>query len=397
MAKNVIIIGQGYTGRLSIARSVAEAGCEVTLIVILSASASEKCPSKPLDARSRYVKHCFFCRNHDERGLIDLLLSSCVRPGDKPVLIPDSDFAAAAIDRNLNRLQLHFHCPHIGHQSGMVVGWMDKVRQKELAQACDLPVAPFRVIDLMTDKPLPREGLSFPCFVKPLVSADCGKRGLGRCNDWKELSEHLELMRLSGGQMALVEKFIEISKEYATLGFSDGTHVCIPGLLELLCIAHGRHFGVAIQGRVFPVAGYEELVEKFEDFIRRIGFVGLFDIDFYQAGETIYFGELNLRFGGSGYAFTRMGANLPAMFVSYCYGEPVTVNNAICAEAVYVNERMGFDDWQSGYMSAKDLKSMIKSADIRFLKNDADPAPYQAFRRSFLRARLMKALKKWIR
>ena len=395
MVKRVIIIGQGYTGRLSIARSVAEIGCEMTLIVITPGSAPAKHYHKPVDARSKYVKHYYFTPNHNDNALIDLLLRSCKCVDSKPVIIPDSDFAAAAVDRHLDRLEPYFHCPHIGHQPGAVLAWMDKIRQKALAKECGLTVAPYSVADLSSADPSLAEGISFPCFVKPLVSAECGKRGIGRCNDRKELSEHLKLMHASGGRKVLIEEYREISAEYATLGFSDGDHVIIPGLLELLRIAHGSHFGVAIQGKVFPVTGYEDLVSQFEAFVRTIGFVGLFDIDFYQSGGVFYFGELNLRFGGSGYAFTRMGANLPALFVNHCYGEALPFVSPIRSEAIYVNERMGFDDWQSDYISGKALKGLTKKADILFLKNDTDPAPYRAFRRSFPRARLMKTLKKW--
>ena len=56
MAQKVVIIGQGYTGRLSIVRSVAEMDCEITLIALLSPSEYiKKRRKKPLDAYSKYV------------------------------------------------------------------------------------------------------------------------------------------------------------------------------------------------------------------------------------------------------------------------------------------------------------------------------------------------------
>ena len=203
-------------------------------------------------------------------------------------------------------------------------------------------------------------------------------------------------MRNGGGRQALIEEYKEIASEYATLGFSDGRSVVIPGLLELLKTGHGGHFGVAVQGRVFPIDGYESLVVKFKEFVSRIGFVGLFDIDFYQSGNEFFFGELNLRFGGSGYAFTRKGANLPAMFVSYFQGEEYPEFQPITSDAVYFNERMAIDDWYNGYISLSEYKEMRKGSDICFIEDDTDPKPCSAFQRMFRKMRVLKQIRKWI-
>ena len=74
----------------------------------------------------------------------------------------------------------------------------------------------------------------------------------------------------------------EIEREYATLGFSDGDEVVIPGILELLHVGHGTHFGVAVQGAVSPInEEFVSLVEQFKTLVKQIGFVGVFDIDFF--------------------------------------------------------------------------------------------------------------------
>ena len=395
--KRVIIIGQGYSGRLSIVRSVAVLGCDITLIAIVP---NADHPQKPLDAYSRYVSRCFFCRNHDEKALVDLLLNKCKgeREDEKAVIIPDNDFAASVVDRYLKEIEPFFHCPHIEHLPGEVSRWMDKVQQKRLAREVGLQVANSVMIDLAQIDTETLALISYPCFVKPLMSSDCGKVGIGRCDNQNELESHLDLMRKAGTSRALVEEYKDIEREYATLGFSDGNHVFIPGLLQLLRIAHGSHTGVAIQGKAFPITGNENLVEKFEAFIKRTGFVGIFDIDYYTSGGVYYFGELNLRFGGSGYVFTRMGANLPAIFVNYCYGDDYNMYmRMIETESIYVNERMALDDWSRGYLTMDEMTRISRCADVHFVKDPDDKVPYRMFYITLLKLRLNKSIHRWLR
>lgn len=395
--ENAIIIGQGYTGRLGIARSVAMAGCDVTLIIIVP-QLTRKYMRKPVDAYSKYVKKYYFTPNHDDQALVNLLLDRCKAPDHKPLIIPDSDFSEAAVDRNLELLEEYFVCPHIAHTAGAAVLWMDKTRQKALAKEVGLNVANSTVVNLAEDSFHLPESIVFPCFSKPLMSEECGKIGLGRCESEEELRDHLALMKKGGAKLALVEDFKKIDAEYALVGFSDGTNIHIPGLLELLRVSHGYHLGVAVQGRIFPNACYEELVIKFKEFIRRIGFVGLFDIDFYRSGGVFFFGEMNLRFGGSGYAYTKMGVNLPAIMVD-CMRKGIVVEETplVQSEAVYMNERMAVDDWYYGFISLKEYRDLYRESDFSFIRDSEDPCPWRVFQCHYMKLRAYKIVKRWLK
>ena len=196
----------------------------------------------------------------------------------------------------------------------------------------------------------------------------------------------------------MVEEFKNIEKEYAILGFSDGKEVIIPGILEILTLAHGSHFGVAIQGRVSPLLGFEDLIGKFQKYIQSIGFIGIFDIDFYKSDGKIYFGELNLRFGGSGYAYTKMGVNLPAMFVKYMYGESIQqMQKTIQTCATYLHERMLIDEWYLDYISKEEYNKLLNTSDIRFLENIDDPKPSMRYQKTVLLRRIKKKIKNCLR
>ena len=399
MKHKVIVIGQGYTGRLSIIRSVAAMDCEITLIALLAHSEYEaKIKRKPLDAYSKYVSRYLFSENYNESMLIDLLMNQCVDPNNKVFVFPDNDFSAAAIDNHRDVLKNHFYCPNIKDRQGAIEEWMDKVKQKELAKKVGLKVANGVVIEVKDHHFQIPDSITYPCFAKPLLSMVGGKSGLKRCDSQTELMGHIEFMLTKRDDFRiLVEEYIHIEREYATLGFSDGEKVIIPGVLELLHVGHANHFGVALQGRVFPCKGYEKLIDRFKALVLEMGFVGVFDIDFYESGGEYNFCEMNLRFGGSGYSFTKMGVNLPVMMMKSLLGESIEdLNQEVTDSATYFNERMAVDDWYGGFMTKEDLFKYREESVIKFVADEDDPGPQRILEKEYRKKRIKKMIKGWI-
>lgn len=400
--QKVVVIGQGYTGRLSIVRSVAEMGCDITIIALLRHAYYEENLkiTKPLDAYSKYVNKTLYCENYNEKMLVDTLLEQCVDPEQKSFIFPDNDFSAAVVDKHRDELKDHFYIPHIHERAGAVEEWMNKSKQKALASQLGLNVVHAVPLQVRNRSFVIPDSITYPCFAKPLVSLVGGKSGLKRCNDKTKLEKHinnyLDTHRFDDVDF-MIEDFKAIDREYATLGFSDGNEVIIPGLLELLRMGHDNHFGVALQGRVFPVTGYEDVVEKFKKLVKEIGFVGVFDIDFFESGGEFYFCELNLRFGGSGYAFTRSGVNLPVMMMKSILGENLDgMNKTITSESTYFNERMAYDDWYNGHMTTDELNKIRKESEIKFIENETDPAPQKMLDKEFRIQRIKKTIKGWM-
>lgn len=385
--KKVVVIGHGYTSRLAVIRSVAQIGCEITVIVVLEKHRlnNKNNKKKPIDCYSKYVNRYLFYEEGDDDSLVKLLLSECVDPLQKVVLFPDSDFSASVIDRNQNQLKEHFLFPHVQYTQGAIVEWMNKTRQKILAEKNGLKTASSSVVIIANHEYQLPQGIKYPCFVKPLVSIIGGKRVLRRCNNEEELRECLNFAADISDMDVLIEDYKVIDDEYAILGFSDGTEVIIPGIIKILELSHGGHFGVASKGMIMPIAGFEDLVKKFTDLVLQIGFVGVFDIDFFHSDGDFYFGELNLRIGGSCYSLTKMGVNLPGMMVKNLCGETIDgMKKEIHSAATFVNERMLLDDWNSRYISTNKFNDIIKTADISFVKDKNDKLPFRYFYREYL-------------
>ena len=403
MKNKVVIIGQGFTGRLSIVRSVAQIGCDITLIVLTHRNKTNGglIEDKPIDAYSKYVNRTLYCETYNKEMLIDLLLTQCVDPNQKTFIFPDNDFSAAAIDQSLDVLKDHFYCPNINWKQGAVVEWMNKERQKQLAQEVGLNVPNSLVIEIEDGKYTIPDTISYPCFAKPLVSLVGAKLGLKKCNNRNELEKHLTQLPTLNERYRnikfLVEDFKKIDREFALLGFSDGQEVVIPGIIQILQLAHGTHFGVAVQGKVYP-AEDNVLIAKFSELIKKIGFVGIFDIDFYESEGLIYFAEINMRFGGSGYAYTKTGVNLPVMMIKSFLGQNIDgLNKKIVRSATFFNERMAFDDWYNGYMTTKDFLHLKKTSQITFINDANDTLPQKVFMRDFRKKFFKRTVKQLLR
>lgn len=393
MLKKVVIVGHSYLSRLSLIRSVAQLGCDITVIVTAS---KKKGPfKKPVDCYSKYINHLYQFERKDIASLIHLLKTKCTDPHQKVVIIPDGDDIVAALDNNREELSQYFKIPYISKEPSSIQFWMEKTNQKQLAREVGLNVASGVVVDIIDGKYSLPDDIHYPCYCKPLATMNGGKGGMRKCNDPEDLTRALDyiIQYRNRDERVLVEDYKEIDTEYALLGFSDGKEVVIPGIFQLLTVSkHNK--GIALQGRVVPTRGFEALVRKFQDFVRRMGFIGVFDIDFFCSGGVFYFCEMNLRFGGSGYALTKMGVNLPAMVVKSFYGESIDgMNNSIKDSATYVNEKMCIEDWMGGFISWHDYRQFIRSSDILFIPDAQDSKPKQAFDRIVLFRRIQRFVK----
>ena len=392
MPHKVVIIGHSFTSRLGIIRSVAQIGCEVTVVVMTSRKRFRKTlkDSIQIDCHSKYVSQVFYCYGTDGEGLIQLLLNQCSDAHQKVILIPDSDFSAATIDQHQNRLKDNFLFPHIRHQAGAVEEWMNKERQKTLALQLGMNVAQSVVVDIVKGQYVIPKDVRYPCFTKPVLTICGGKKFFKKCNNESELFQLLERAGRFSGISILVEDYKQIDTEYAVLGFTDGEKTVIPAVIKFLQPSQS-HPGIALRGEIIPIDGFESIISQFKAYVQQIGFFGLFDIDFYLSEGKLFFGELNLRFGGSGYAVTKMGVNLPGMMVRSLRGDRIDeMGHEIRTSAVFVNERMCFDDWYHGFISEKELHQLIKSADIRFIDDEQDPNPQIAFEAMIRKKRIRR-------
>lgn len=389
MQQKVIVIGRNYTSRLGMIRAVGMAGYDVTVIKTNGKN------SKDIDAYSKYVKEYLYAREPDRKKLLEVLMSLKSDNG-KSIIIPVDDYAASTIDDNIDILKAYFLFPNVNMASGAINRLMDKEYQKDLARKAGLNVAEGWTIEVKNGKyELPKD-IKYPCFPKPQISFMGNKRCMKRCNTEQELKTVLDGVAAVRNCPILIEQYIEIEKEYATLGFCDGTHMITPAVIHLLDQGNGGHRGVAKIGKLLPSEAFLTFFHQLEEFFRGLNFVGLFDVDMYESKGIIYFNELNLRFGASGYAITHQGINLPEMMINKLLDSKIESTCDSKIAGTFVNEKVNFEDYLAGYYGWREYKRINGLADFRFLDSHDDPIPYKVFLRKSVWKIFKRIVKKMI-
>ena len=404
-----VVMGRNFASVLGMVRAAGKAGCEVTVIRTVKRIPDTQSMKNKLkvmlrgdeiDASSRYVKRFFYALESGRNDLVRLLLSECAQKDEKVILLPTDDFTASTVDLNTDVLKESFLFPNIAGRQGAVTEVMNKDFQKQAAIRCGLPAAKGWCIHVQNGTYSIPDDIEFPCFTKPQISFLGDKRCMRRCNDLSELTAVVKEVASQKDCPILVEQFIEFDKEYAILGYSDGENVIMPDLIQMLQSGQGPHRGVTLSGKVSPLMQNEPYYEPLVRFIQSLHFEGLFDIDLFESGGKMYFNELNMRFGASGYAVTASGFNLPQLLIRHLSaGEMLSdvKQKPEIKPAVFVNEKVALDDYENGFITWEQYRSYLDSADIRFIQLKSDPNPYRSFLKRERKIRLVKRAKSLLR
>ena len=119
------------------------------------------------------------------------------------------------------------------------------------------------------------------------------------------------------------------------------------------------------------------------------------DIDLIETRDgSLYFVEINFRAGASMHAFTRSGINMAAMYADHMTKKkPVTCSFAMIETGKqFISEKILLEEYVRSDISRKKAKKLMDSADIHFIKDDADPKPYRHFQRYYRLSMLLRIL-----
>lgn len=389
-AQRVIVVGRNYSSNLCMTRSIGQAGYEVEVLRIFDRKPRRInlfSHLKP-DAYSKYVKAYHVCTcNKNTKLVVDALLS-LASADKKTLLIPTDDFAADAIDTHYELLKKHFLLPNIQNSENGISKLMCKEYQKELAKKAGLSVTNGCRIQTEHGTFTIPDSISYPCFIKPNISKNSIKTIMRKCSTKEELEQVLHMYSKEQDIEILVEDYIEIANEYSLLGLSTKNNVLAPGFFRVEEGGNTNSRGVTLTGRTLSCSARQDTISKCIEFVKTLQYEGLFDIDLIESTDgTLYFAEINLRFGASGYAFTESGANLPGMFADYMFFHKEPENICIPHDnRLFLSEKMLLEEYATNQRSFATVKKHMQDAEIYFIKNDKDPRPYRHFRRFYLLA-----------
>lgn len=391
----VIVAGRNYCSNLCMARSLGEAGYEVEVMRVFQVKPKFLDLMKKIkpDAYSKYVKAYHVCVSNRKSERIVKKLMSLGDPNRRMLLIPADDLVAQIADENMKKLSKYYVMPNVAGEPGEISKLMSKDEQKKLAAKFNLPVLNSCVIRTKKGRVTIPKTVCYPCFVKPNISKNSSKSKMKRCNSKQQLISTLKDYSKKKDVEFLVEDFVKIKREYAILGLSTKDGTISPGFFVTEKGGHKERRGVAMTGRLLPCEQQEELIKQINEFVARLHYEGLFDVDLIETEDgEMYFVELNLRYGASGYLVTSCGANLPGMFADYMLqGKPIDLNCKVAeTDKTFISEKVMIDEYQHDLLSKQEMMDCMDEVDVHFVKNDADPGPYKHFSKFYRIASMMR-------
>ena len=396
-AAQVVVVGRGYANILNMVRSFGQAGFAVDVLRVFKNPASAKRPllSMKPEASSRYVRRYEQCVAPEGSRVAQALLGFA-QPGAKKLLVPVDDFVALAIDQAREELSPHFLLPSVGGDTAHPLSFYTrKDVQKAMAQEAGLSVVAGRVLDTKAWRPEDARGISFPCFVKPNVSALSSKAKIARCDTPEQLDAALARYALDGEGEALVEDCVDVAEELSVIGVCMDGVSHSPAFVRSLVGGRGQRRGVMLTGEVLPASMLGGIAPACDRLVQSTGFEGVFDIDLLVARDgSVYFAELNFRPGASTYALVAAGANLPGAFARFALTGSLddAPLNATISRTVFANEKVLLEECATGGMTPSAMRKLMREADITFIRNEEDPTPYRVFAGFERKARLL-----WLR
>lgn len=156
--------------------------------------------------------------------------------------------------------------------------------------------------------------ISYPVFVKPV----CG-------------SASMHINKVSSDEE--LEGLFHMYEDLMIQEFMDGTEYGADVYIDMIS---GKVTSLFVKEKIKMRAGEtdksvsvkdEGLFRQIVDFVEKVGFSGMIDIDIFKIGDTYYFSEVNPRFGGGYPHAYECGVNMPKQVINNLAGcaNPVTV------------------------------------------------------------------------
>ena len=361
MEKNVkdryaIVFGGKNVNSLGLIRSLGEKNVNVTFM-----SYSSKLESK-------YISHYKLLPENKEKWL-DILKKHIDKLPKRPFVFPTDDECARFLDLNYESLKEVCWFSNI---KGHIEKFSDKAQMSKIAKESDLSVADFEVIELSKKN---ITSILFPVIIKPLASYEGKKWDIQICKTAYDFKQQRESLIKKGYDKVLVQKFISGDNQYevGVMGISlPNGDIEIPGIIKKI-----RSYPVEKGSTSFAkYIKYDPYVDisKIKNFVKKIGYTGIFDIELIISDKKAWFIEINFRNGQYGYITTKAGYNLPYNWIK---GIEIGKLNDIYKinEIYYINERDDFRHVKEKRMSLRSWILDFKrcTAYGMFSKNDIRP------------------------
>lgn len=162
------------------------------------------------------------------------------------------------------------------------------------AEKLQLRTSPYRFAATKEEFTAAVDQIGIPCVVKPIMSSSGKGQSVIRSKEdvdyaWKYAQEGGR----SGGGRVIIEGFIDFDYEITllTIKHKYGVSFCEP-------IGHRQEYGdyqESWQPHPMPAKAFEDAKQIAEKVVNALGGRGIFGVEFFVKGETVYFSELSPR------------------------------------------------------------------------------------------------------
>lgn len=304
----IIIIGGSHHNTLGVVRALGQKGLKQNIYLILDGN------SQSFVAVSRYLKkrniHIINGDSEITPKIHTILADTEVKI--KPVLIACGDRYIAELDRHYDELNKLVHLPHASHTQGVINKLLDKEQQAKAASNIGL-MSPRHEVTTVNDIEKP---LTLPYIIKPIDSTKGSKNDIFICRTKEDIKRYRDTHNPQ--DMVRVEEYIDKILEFQLIGCSLPQEIIIPGYTNIIRQPENTNTGYLCYLPIDDGVVSFELISKVRAFIRKIGYYGLFSVEFIRDhNNQDYFLEINMRNDGNSYCVTTAGVNLPYLWVKY--------------------------------------------------------------------------------
>lgn len=307
---NVIVTGSDHYNTLWLVRSLGMGGFDVISIIIKSDSTKIFC------SKSRYCKQTYIVADLNE-----LLHQLCKLSFDYKVpVFTNSDAVAIALEKSYDFLEKKYILHHCNHCEGGIKYWMNKSNMFALAKKVGIYIPASQSVDLIKDT-INFKNIPYPCIVKPEVSADASKKSFRVCHNEEDLKIAVQEIRFQCSNV-LIQEFVQSDYEYLVYGVSTENEVILPGgLRKVHTCLDVENLGMASYAYLSDEIP-EQLgsFERIKHFVREMGYLGVFSVEFMITKDKACFLEINLRNDGTCYFTTQAGVNIPSLWAANVLG-----------------------------------------------------------------------------
>lgn len=278
LQNNVLIIGADHHNTLAVIRCLGRQKCNISVIVHGGFSGADAVRL----SRSKYAKGRVVVVEEQENVLLEHLNS--VITEKKQILFPCSDFAQYVIDNNRLLLEPNYIMPGF-EEPGKCVYLMDKWNQYKFAFNNNIPMAKTWRIDIENGQSyhIP-EDITFPCIIKPTISAFGNKSDIAICDNKEKFEIKIAELFRAGYKTLLVQTFLKKQYEVCAYGaLLKNADFSVGAIVKKEREFPPRSGGSTTYARFIDDARIVELATKVLKIMVADGYHGQYDIEFFCA------------------------------------------------------------------------------------------------------------------